>query len=296
MKRKRLDLVRLSAILVTIGGIAYFYLNIFSPQTIPKSLRIGAQRKPLNILILGTDTTYDRETRLPMPERQGRADTILVAHLDPIGSRVSVLSIPRDTFLEIPGYGMMKINVAHAYEGAQLVKRTVANFTGLRIDHYLKIKPSAVTRLVNQLGGLTLDVEEDMQYVDHAQGLVINLKKGKQKLSGKEAHDYIRYRDNFRGDIARIGRQQKFLKALFLALVNPANVFKAPFAIQACLQEIETDLALSQTLRILNWSRMLEIKNVSTVMAPGDVSFIRGAGSVWVVDKAALAAEIERLF
>jgi LCP family protein required for cell wall assembly len=296
MKRKKIDLVRICAIIVTFAGIIYFYPNIFSPQLLPKSLRIGVLRKPLNVLILGTDITYDRETRLPMPERQGRADTILLAHLDPIGSRVSVLSIPRDTYLEIPGYGMMKINVAHAYEGAPLVKRTVENFTGLRIDHYLKIRPTAVTKLVDQLGGLTLDVEEDMQYVDRAQGLMINLKKGKQKLSGKEAHDYIRYRDNLRGDIARIARQQKFLKALFLSLVNPANVFKAPFAVQACLQEIETDLALSQTLRILNWSRMLEINKVSTVMAPGDVSYIRGAGSVWMVDEAALAEEIKQLF
>jgi LCP family protein required for cell wall assembly len=296
MKRRRIDLVRISAISAVLFGIAYFYLNIFSPQTIPKSLRIGIIRKPLNLLILGTDITYDRETRKPMPDREGRADTILLVHIDPIRSRVSMLSIPRDTYLDIPGHGTTKINVAHAYEGVPLVKKTVVSFTGQKIDHFVKIKPTAVTRLVDHLGGITLDIEEDMHYVDHAQNLTIDLRQGKQKLSGKEAHDYIRYRDDIRGDIGRIERQQKFLKALFLSLINPANIFKAPFAMHACVQEIETDLPLSLTLRILNWTRMLEIANVRTVMAPGEVSYIRGAGSVWLPDQMALEKQIQELF
>lgn len=296
MRHRKIDLLRVTALLVIALAIAYFYLNIFSPQSIPRSLRVGVLRKPVNILILGTDITFDRETHKPMPEREGRADTILLTHIDPINGRVSVLSIPRDTYLEIPGYGMMKINVAHAYEGVPLMKDTVEHFSGQKIDYYLKVKPTAITKFVDQLGGIELDVEEDMRYVDHAQGLNINIKKGRQKLLGKQAHDYIRYRDNFRGDIARIGRQQKFLKALLVSLVKPENILRAPLAVRTCLQEVDTNLPPNLTLRILNWARTLELSQVNTLMAPGEVSFIRGAGSVWLPDMTALETEVKELF
>lgn len=296
MKKGRIDFTRIAAVAAVLIAIAYFYLNIFSPSLIPKSLRIGIPRKPINILILGTDITYDAVTHKPMPRLEGRADTILLAHVDPIKFQINILSIPRDTYLAIPGHGMQRINVANAYGGVSLVKETVSNFTLQKIDYYIKIKPNAITKIVELLGGISLYVDEDMRYIDRAQNLNINLRKGWQSLSGKQAHDYIRYRDKIRGDIGRIGRQQIFLKALMQAFIRPTNIFKAPFVIRSALQEVETNLPLSLTIRLLNLARMTRSHEIKTNMLPGDVSFVEEVGSVWLPDEVAFKKTIEEYF
>jgi len=296
MNKKRIDLVRVLAVLVVVLGIAYFHLNILFPTTIPKSLRIGILRKPVTILLVGTDITYDRVTHKPMPEHRGRADTILLTRIDPIRWKINVLSIPRDTYLSIPGREAQKINVVNAWGGIPLLKRTVSDFTGQKIDYYIKAKPTAITKLVDMLGGVYLKVEENMRYVDRVQGLNIDLKMGWQKLSGKQAHDYIRYRDNFSGDIGRIARQQKFFKALSKSLTRPANILNAPRAIRTALQEIETDMPLGTTVRLLNMARMMEPGDLRTEMTPGEVSFVRGVGSIWMPDQEALQRVIREMF
>lgn len=296
--RKALDLTRLLAVFVLIIGISYFYLNVLNPALIPRSLRIGFIRQPFNLLVLGTDITFDALTLKPMPGKKGRADTLLLVRIDPIKHQVNVLSIPRDTYVEISGVGRSKINAANAYGGLPLVKETITQLTGQKIDHFIEIKPTAVTRMVDLLGGVTIDVEQRMRYVDKAQGLDIDLHQGEQKLSGKQAHDYIRYRNNYSGDIGRVRRQQKFLKALTKSLVSPANFLKAPFVIHTALAEIKTDLPLSQVIRLLNWGRLIDISNIETVMVPGDVKMINepGAGSVWVPDLEKLDQEIRAMF
>jgi len=297
-KRSVLDLTRILAVLVVILGIVYFYLNLFSPRLIPRSLRIGFIRQPFTLLILGTDITFDALTLKPMPEKKGRADTLLLIRIDPIKKQVNILSIPRDTYVEIPGVGKSKINAANAYGGLPLVKETITELTGQQIDHFIEVKPTAVTKMVDLLGGVTIDVEQRMRYVDKAQGLDINLKPGLQKLAGKQAHDYIRYRNAYSGDIGRVRRQQKFLKALTKSLVSPANFLKAPFVIHTALAEIQTDLPLAQVIRLLNWGRVIEVSNVQTVMVPGEVQMINepGAGSVWLPDMEELAKEVRVLF
>ncbi|MFC1571816.1 LCP family protein, partial [Candidatus Margulisiibacteriota bacterium] len=142
------------------------------------------------------------------------------------------------------------------------------------------------------LGGVQLEVEEDLRYADRSQGLDINLKKGWQKLSGKQAHDYIRYRDDFDGDIGRITRQRKFLKALRQALSRPSNIAKAPFAIRTVLKEIKTNLPLTAVVRLLNLTRMLPFEGIRPTMISGEVARIRGVGSVWVPDQAAVQIQL----
>lgn len=127
MNKKHLDILRILAIAVILIAIAYFYINVFYPSLIPKSLRIGIIRTPLNILIVGTDITFDALTLEPMPEKEGRADTILLAHIDPIKSRIMILSIPRDTFLLVPGRRMQKVNTANIYGGITLLKQSITN-------------------------------------------------------------------------------------------------------------------------------------------------------------------------
>jgi len=296
MTKKHIEYSRILAILVILLAILYFYLNILLPQLIPKSLRIGIIRDPFNILILGTDVTFSAETRKPLQKLNGRADTILLVHINPIKNQISALSIPRDTYVIIPGYRPTKVNAANAYGGTPLMKETIELFVNKKIDYYLKIRPTAITKMVDLLGGVSIDVEKDMRYTDRAQNLNINLKKGLQKLSGKDAHDYIRFRSDYQGDIGRVARQQKFLKALGKTLTNPMNIYKAPEAITTALGEIETDLPLSKTLRTLNWSRMLPANSIKSATISGEVSYIRRAGSVWLPDNKAIKQQLTKYF
>ncbi|MDD5593796.1 MAG: LCP family protein, partial [Candidatus Margulisbacteria bacterium] len=215
MKKIKVDLIRLLAILIIITGIIYLDANLFFPRTVPGFLRIGIMRRPANILILGTDLNFSAETRKEVVA-DGRTDSIILMRIDPVRYRIVLLSIPRDSFVNIPGFGYNKINAANVLGGVALTKKTVSELTGVGVDYYVKLNPAAVTDLVNLLGGINIFVERDMYYVDRAQNLFINLKHGWHKLSGLEAQDYMRFRHDAAGDIGRVERQQKFIQTLFL--------------------------------------------------------------------------------
>lgn len=296
MTKRRIDFLRISAVLIIIFAIIYFDLNLFCPHLIPKTLRVGILRKPINVLFIGTDITYDSVSRKPIAELAGRADSLLLAHIDPTGYKINLLSIPRDTYVNIPAYGMLKINAANALGGAALTKQTVSEFTGQKIDYYIEIRPTLIPKLVNLLGGVRLFVEKDMQYTDHAQGLEIDLKQGWQKLSGKEAHEYIRFRYDKEGDWGRIRRQQQFFKALTHSLVKPTNLLRIPFALNSILGEIKTDLPLAQSIRLANSLRMLNMQNLKTFTATGEETYLPGTGSILVPNKEVFRRTIKKNF
>lgn len=293
---RKIDSIRLSASIVIIFAIVYFYLNLFSPSRIPRFLRVGTLRKPITLLILGTDITYDAVSRKPIPGLEGRTDSILLAHVDPIRYKIKILSIPRDTYANIPGYGHQKINAAHAYGGINLTKQTISDLTNTKIDYYLEFNPSFIKKLVDLLGGVSLYVEKDMSYVDHAQNLNINLKQGWQKLSGKQAHGYIRFRYDAEGDWGRMRRQQQFLKALSQALVKPTNIAKLPFTIFSVLKEVKTDLPLPYAIRLANSVRMLTAKDIKTDTSTGEETSLPGAGSVIIPNQDILRSKVKDLF
>jgi len=295
MKKRKLDYLRVLALLTVLGGILFFYANFLSPRLIPKFLRIGIVRRPINLLILGTDLNFG-ETGKMITGMEGRTDSILLARIDPVNYKVNILSIPRDSFVQIPGYGWQKINAANVYGGSNLVKETIANLTGEKIDYFIEINPFAAAALVDLLGGLTLYVEKDMYYVDRAQNLYINLKQGWHKLLGKDAVAYARFRHDATGDIGRIERQQKFIQALLYAFASPANLIKAPAAIGIARQYIKTDLSLLQLIRLLNFMRMLSNKDILTFTVPGEVSADEHAGSIWQVNRPELEKILNTYF
>lgn len=296
-RRKKLDQARLLAIFVVFLSVVYFNLNVFTPFLIPKIFRFGVIRQPLNVLIVGTDLRFDGNNR-PIMDGNGRTDTILLVKFDPINSRINILSIPRDTYTLIQGYGMTKINAAHVYGGIPLAEQTVTELTGIHIEHYLEVSPKVLIDLVDLIGGIQIEVEKDMYYTDRAQNLFIDLKKGWQKLDGKKAHEYIRFRHDAEGDIGRIARQQIFMRALTQALLKPSNLPKAPFAILKALSEIKTDLSIPQFVRIVNWARALGPVSLKTITIPGEATTLDlpGAGSVWLPNKTGLQDAVKELF
>lgn len=292
MKRK-VDQSRLAAVCLVLLAIIYFYLNLFAPRWIPIFLRVGILRKPTNILVLGTDITFDSATQKALPKVKARTDTIILVHIDPIRGKLNILSIPRDTLVPIPGYWLTKINAANVYGGHKLIIKTIENLIGQQVDYYIELNPQGLIKMVNLLGGVKLYVEKDMRYADRAQKLDINLKAGWQNLSGEKAHEYIRFRHDALGDIGRVERQQKFFSSLTQALKKPSNIVKAPLAVILALREIKTDLPLTPMIRLINFSRMAHI---TAYTASGEAANLPLVGSVWILDLAAFKQTIKEHF
>lgn len=271
MRKAKIDHYRLLALFTIMAGIAYFYVNLFFPHYLPPVVRIGVIRQPTTILVLGTDINFAAEGKQALLNSDSRTDSILLVRLDPVSYRVSTLSIPRDSFVNIPGYGENKVNAANVYGGIELTKQTISELTGLHIDNYIEVNPYAVIRLIDLIGGIELYVEKDMHYVDNAQKLNINLKQGWQKLSGKQAQDYIRFRHDSAGDFGRMERQQKLLRTLMVNLARPGNVLKAPLAFEIVWQSIRTDLSFAKIIRLANFAQMLSPDEIQAYTPTAEV-------------------------
>ncbi|MCV7087431.1 LCP family protein [Mycolicibacter hiberniae] len=149
----------------------------------------------------------------------GRTDTLLVVHLPSpgSGSPATVVSLPRDSYVTIPGYGQDKINAAYPLGGAPLLTRTVEQATGIRLDHYLEIGFGGFAALVDALGGVTMCPPEPID--DALAGL--ELPAGCQTLDGAAALGYVRSRATPRADLDRMEHQRLFLSALSARLADP---------------------------------------------------------------------------
>ena len=232
------------------------------------------------IMIMGVDERSDDV---------GRSDTLMVATIDPVKNEASLLSIPRDTRVAIPRNGYDKINAAYAYGGEKLTQRTVEDFLGIQIDHYVIINVHAFQKIVDAIGGIDIDVEKRMYYEDPWDddgGLIIDLRPGMQHMDGKTAVTYVRYRDE-EGDIGRVKRQQKFMRACVDAVTTPAILPRLPAIISSVIDSVKTDLSVRQMLEFIGTLKESQAKGLRTEMVPGRPLYIDEV-SYWIPDMAQL--------
>ena len=238
------------------------------------------------IMIMGVDQRADDV---------GRSDTLMVTMIDPRKNQAALLSVPRDTRVKIKGYGYDKINAAYAYGGHKLSESTVEDLLGVRIDHYIIINTHAFQRIIDALGGVDINVEKRMYYEDPWDddgGLLIDLQPGMQHMDGKTAVTYVRYRDE-EGDIGRIDRQQKFVKAVMEKLTSPAIVTRLPAVIKEVMDAIETDLSFRQMLEFAGTLKEAQKNGLKTDMVPGRPLYISEI-SYWIPDIVKLRQTVAR--
>jgi LCP family protein required for cell wall assembly len=163
---------------------------------------------PQTILVLGSDRRYGDGKGIP-----ARSDTIIVVRLDPEKNATAILSIPRDLRVDIPGHGMDKINVAYAEGGPKLTVQTVKELLAVPISHVVNVNFGGFQRAVNRLGCVYVDIDRRYFNANGGPGgyATIDLKPGYQKLCGKDALDFVRYRHTD-DDFVRAARQQEFLR------------------------------------------------------------------------------------
>jgi len=241
--------------------------------------------RPVNILVMGIDKVpgvADSSEEI----FSGRSDTMLLLRIDPSDNTVNLLSIPRDTQVEIPGIGVTKINQANASGGPALARQVVTNtMNGIEVDRYVRVSTNAFRELVDLLGGVEVYVPERMSYVDNTQKLKIDLAQGWQTLNGDQAEQFARFRhDNF-GDIGRVQRQQTLIKAMRSKLASPLVLPRVPSLIAMMQKYIDTNLSVEEMLALVNFGVKLEKDDFKMVMLPGRFSTPdEFAASYWIMD------------
>ncbi|MHA2790022.1 LCP family protein [Corynebacterium sp. S7] len=148
-----------------------------------------------------------------------RTDTIMILHI-PLFGESTLVSVPRDSLVNIPGYGENKINAAFAFGGPKLLSETIEQSTGLRIDHYAEIGMGGLAGIVDAVGGLELCPSEPIQ--DPLANL--DVQAGCQKMDGATALGYVRTRATAQGDLDRVERQREFFSALMSKVSSPGTL------------------------------------------------------------------------
>ncbi len=249
---------------------------------------------PVTVLLAGVTPRYDDSAPVwPWPTRpedySGITDTIVMAQLRPDGT-TNMLSIPRDTWVNVPGNGWGKINGSNPHGGPDTLVAAVQNLTGVKVDAYALLSLNAMRAMTTAAGGVTLDVAQDMKYDDNAGKLHIDLKAGRQHLSGEQAEGYLRFRKDNLGDIGRVARQQNFLGALLNKVKSPLNWWRMPGMVGAVDRNMKSNLSRSQVSGILGAA--LSGPKVAMHTVPGDF----GGGGTWIADRAALATLVDDNF
>jgi len=223
--------------------------NILSP--------IESPEEPVTILVLGRDTR-DAENDA------GRADIIMLFHLDPEENTGSLLSIPRDTWVEIPDHGEDKINAAYAYGGEELMIRTINSFLGAEINHYITLDFEGFVKLIDALGGV--DITIDRPIVDPKSGA--NFASGNHHLTGEQALSYTRSRSTELADIGRIQRQQQLFRELIKQKLNIKYLSSVPYYFNILVENTRTDLDVLTILRYSKAILSFSSENFETAIIP----------------------------
>lgn len=253
-----------------------------------------------NWLLVGSDSREDLS-----PEQQaalatggdvgsGRTDTILLVHIPGLlsGGHATMVSIPRDSYVDIPGHGMDKINAAFAYGGPSLLAQTVEQDTGLRLDHYAEIGFAGFGDVVDALGGVQVCPADPID--DPLAG--INLPAGCQTLDGPDALGYVRTRATPRADLDRMIHQREFMSALLhraaspWVWLNPWRWYAVPHAALSALT-VNTDVHV-WSLSALAWA--LRGANTTITVPVGEFT-VNEAGDVVVWDSDAAGSLFEAL-
>ena len=244
------------------GGAASVEAGTPTPDLTSPSL-VWKGKERVNVLVMGID-------QRPGEEGAFRTDTMLVLTLDPVTKTGGMLSIPRDLWVPIPGYGVGRINTAHVLGqlnnhpggGPALAAETVEANLGIRIHYYVRVDFNAFVELVDRLGGIDITVEEDIDdpkypSQDPADPYgydPLHIEAGEQHFDGETALKYARTRHSAGGDFDRAERQQKVLRAVFDKVKRldmlPTLLAQAPQMWGMLQDSVETDLTLDQIVAL----------------------------------------------
>lgn len=300
-RRVTVGIVAVLALVLVLAGSALGFFNGINNalhEGLDSSFRSILSRvlpgQPFYVLLMGTDESVDRQDD---EELAGvfRTDTIILARVDPKEQTLTLVSIPRDTMVDLGEYGEQKINAAHAFGGPTLAVQTVENLTDVSISHYVEIDFDGFIGLVDALGGIEVDVPMTIDDED-AGG---HVDAGLQTLNSWQALTLCRARNAYeevvgQGDLYRAANQRLVLAAIVKKILasDPATMTNA---VNACSQYVTTDLDIGEILDLANQFRGFDTEQkLFTAVFPTESAYI---DEVWwdIADQEAWALMHERM-
>ena len=251
---------------------------------------------PVNILVAGIDTraglTWHEEVELHVGDViSANSDTMMLAHIPANHDSIEVVSIPRDSWVNIPGHGMNKINAAYGIGGPQLMVRTVEQATGLVINDYIEVDFLGLVKVVNSIGGVNICLPFAVD--DPYSGL--KMSAGMHHVDGVQALEFARDRHSFAlSDLTRITDQQQLLSTIF-AKVTQTGVLANPIRLQQFVSSITAAVKVDQgfnLIRLADELRGIRPQNISFTTVPiSSINYLTPTGESAVLwDKPAADA------
>ena len=264
---------------------------------------VPAEETKVNIAVFGTDTDGYR------------TDVVFVLSYDTYNNKLALISIPRDTRVVMPEEviqrmeengrtipynenekGACKFNGVHAYAGEgyrnEASVKTLESLLGIRIDGYINVSLEGFRNIVDAFGGVDMEVEGRLYYVDPYQDLYIDLYPGYQHLDGEHAEMLVRYREGYaQKDLKRIQVQQTFMKELMAKVMNTRNIMdKLPSIVYNLFKYVDTDLSLEKFVEYGSYMEKLSVNDVYMETIPGE------GGSFFWADEEGLKELSQRVF
>lgn len=277
---KAVSIVMICMLVLASGAFAWWYThlanelndsNVITNELKSELKETQISGEPFYMLLLGTDGREGEESY--------RSDTIMLTRIDPTDKRVTIVSIPRDTMVEINGQ-RQKINAAYVIGGPAGAVKAVSTLCGVDISHYAEVAFGDMQNLVDAVGGVDLDVEQRIYDPDHF-GKDMVLEPGEQHLDGEHAMFYARSRNFPDGDYARTRHQRQLVVALATeALQNTDATTIVPF-VESLADMVTTDLSIPDIVSIANSLRGIDTETgIYTCTVPSTTDMLDGVSYV----------------
>ena len=273
LRRQRLTLAvagTMSALTLLVSGSAWMLTSYVSAGLGRLNAGISGTPAsgPVNILVAGVDNrgglTRRQEVRLHVGHTlSANSDTLMLVHIPADHASAQVVSLPRDSWVNIPGYGMNKINAAYGLGGPRLMVTTVERATGIAVNDYVEISFLGFVKVINAVGGVNICLPYAMD--DPASGL--HMSAGKHHVDGVTALKFARDRHSFAlSDLARIRDQQQLLSSLF-AKATQAGIIADPARLQQLLSSVTAAVTVDRGFELVRLAQ--ELRGIR----PSDVTF-----------------------
>jgi LCP family protein required for cell wall assembly len=224
----------------------------------------------VNVLLLGIDKRDDETVE------GTRSDTMMLASIDPVSKSAALVSLPRDMWVRIPGWGQQRINVAHAVGGPDLAMRTVSTDFGVPIQYYARVDFRGFEQMVDAVGGVVIDVDwpvKDDEYPTADYGYMrIYFGPGPQLMTGAQALEYARSRHGM-NDFARAGRQQKVIIGVRNRVLQLDMLQRAPELLTIAQNSVSTNLSPVQMLSLAKLVSQIDKDRISNLVI--DTTYVR---------------------
>ena len=214
------------------------------PTRAPQQKVAAGEEPAVNILVLGTDSRTSASDPSQWKEGAQRTDAIMIVQVSGDRKTVSVMSIPRDSWVEIPGHGQGKINAAYSYGGPSLTIHTVENLTGIHIDHFAVANFESFVALTDEIGGVRINLKTPQTLAGKELGA------GAQVLDGQQALAYTRERSSLpNGDFDRVKRQQTWMRSI-VSRVLTNGTLSSPTALYSFLKTASRTVAVDESFTL----------------------------------------------